>query len=601
MTISKLFTRSLLSSLFLSVALGLTACGQSNPNDPECGNGTIEDGEQCDDGDALSGDGCSSDCQLEEDECGDGTLSAGEQCDDGNTSNGDGCSSACTDEGLSEAEQINAYVNGLESVPAEIFPDVTNSETPAATTPDGNYSCSSVNLTKTVPLTEVSILSGITSDLFPGAILLGDSLYNGTFAVSGIDRKPMIYSLSVQDGTGAPRSATMENPSLSQFRDTFGVVLSQANLGNVPVSAFTNVEEIRSEQDLDFALGVDVNTLQTDVKAQFDFSSQTVQSRFLVTVDLAFFTADLDTSLEPSDFFADSVSLDRVQQEFNDSVPPVYVSSITYGTRYYVAVESSFSSEELNAALQVAFKAGTNQVDGSVSLSTSDVLQSTSFTAISVGAQPDQLAAFNAILSGEDRLNAVKDFLTDGTNFTAANIGAPLSFTMKNMTDNSVAALAFSNTTDVLTCDRISQNIQTTLKSISLVNGSDLGNNDLELAGIVSAQGIATGVLLNPSATAPAVVPNNGTLPFGGAQFQKIVRIDPRNPLAKIKLIADFIEVDAGNDEDIPFTSLDVTKDSTGATAGNQLLGEGFNGQYDVKIFSPSGDLTVTFELKPIQ
>jgi cysteine-rich repeat protein len=70
MTISKLFTKSLLSSLFLSVALGLTACGQSNPNDPECGNGTIEDGEQCDDGDALSGDGCSSDCQLEEDECG---------------------------------------------------------------------------------------------------------------------------------------------------------------------------------------------------------------------------------------------------------------------------------------------------------------------------------------------------------------------------------------------------------------------------------------------------------------------------------------------------------------------------------------------------
>lgn len=599
----KLFTKSVLSSLFLTFALGLGACGQTNSNSlPECGNGALEDGEQCDDGDNLSGDGCSSVCEIEpEDECGDGALSAGEGCDDGNTINGDGCSSSCAIEGPSQAEQINAYVEGLESVPSEIFPDVTNSETPAATTPDGNYSCSSVNLTKTVPLTEVSILSGITSDLFPGAILRGDSLYNGTFAVSGIDRKPMIYSLSVQDGTGAQRSATMENPSLSQFRDTFGVVLSQANLGNVPVSAFTNVEEIRSEQDLDFALGVDVNTLQTDVKAQFDFSSQTIQSRFLVTVDLAFFTADLDTSLEPSDFFADSVSLDRVQQEFNDSVPPVYVSSITYGTRYYVAVESSFSSEELNAALQVAFKSGTNQVDGSVSLSTSDVLQSTSFTAISVGAQPNQLAAFNAILSGNDRLEAVKAFLTNGTNFTAANIGAPLSFTMKNMTDNSLAALAFSNTTDVLTCDRISQNIQATLKSISLVNGSDVGNNDLELAGIISAQGLTTGVLLNPSATAPTVVPNNGTLPFGGAQFQKIVRIDPRNPLAKIKLVADFIEVDSNNNDDIPFTSLDVTKDSTGATANGQLLGEGFNGKYDVRIFSSSGDLTVSFELKPIQ
>ena len=267
-----------------------------------------------------------------------------------------------------------------------------------------------------------------------------------------------------------------------------------------------------------------------------------------------------------------------------------------------MAVESSFSSEELNAALQVAFKAGTNQVDGSVSLSTSDVLQSTSFTAISVGAQPDQLAAFNAILSGDDRLEAVKDFLTTGTNFTAANIGAPLSFTMKNMTDNSVAALAFSNTTDVLTCDRISQNIQATLKSISLVNGSDFGDNDLELYGTVSATGLDTGVLFTKPDNNVIVVPNGNTLTFGGAQFQKVVHIDPRNPNGKIRLVADFIEDDGNSgDDDIAFTSLEITKDSTGAANGGQLLGEGFNGLYDIRIFSPEGDLTVTFELKPIQ
>jgi cysteine-rich repeat protein len=602
MNFSKLFTKSVLSSLFLSLALGLSACGQSNPNEPfpQCGNGTLEDGEQCDDGDTQSGDGCSEECELE-DECGDDTLNAGEQCDDGNTQSGDGCNASCEIEGPSEAEQIDEYVQALDPVPAEVLPDVINSETPAQDTEDGNYSCSSINLTKTVPLTEVSILSGITSDLFPGAILRGDSLYNGTFAVSGIDRKPMTYSLSVQDGTGAPRSAVMQNPSLSAFRDTFGVVLSQANLGNVPVSTFTNVEEIRSQQDIDLALGVDVNTLKTDVKSTFNFQSQDIQSRFLITVDLAFFTADLDTSLEPSDFFADSVSLEDVQQEFNDEVPPVYVSSITYGTRYYVAVESSFSSEELDAALNVAFKNGTTQVDGSVTLSTKEVLQNTNFTVIAVGAQAEQIANFNAILDGEDRLEAVQNFLTTPENFSATNIGAPLSFTMKNMTDNSVAALAFSNTTDVLTCDRISQNIQATLKSISLVNGSDFGNNDLEIYGLISAQGLTTGALFNQADNNFVIVPNNGVKTFTGAQFQKTVRIDPGNPAAKIKLVADLFEDDGNNgDDDMPFTSFEINKDSTGATANGQLLGEGFNGQYQMQVSSPEGDLTITFELRPI-
>ena len=49
-----------------------------------CGNGRIDGAEQCDDGGAVSGDGCSSTCTDEVvPACGDGILQAGEQCDQG--------------------------------------------------------------------------------------------------------------------------------------------------------------------------------------------------------------------------------------------------------------------------------------------------------------------------------------------------------------------------------------------------------------------------------------------------------------------------------------------------------------------------------------
>ena len=98
-----------------------------------CGNGTIDDGELCDDGNASSGDYCSSDCQKVIGSCGDGRVqfsveacddggACGSQycldscqtfmgvcgdgvkqtpegCDDGNTDSGDGCSDLCTLEG----------------------------------------------------------------------------------------------------------------------------------------------------------------------------------------------------------------------------------------------------------------------------------------------------------------------------------------------------------------------------------------------------------------------------------------------------------------------------------------------------------------------
>jgi cysteine-rich repeat protein len=60
----------------------------------ECGNGVLDPGEACDDGNTASGDGCSAGCQREP-RCGDGVVDAGEKCDDGNTVSGDGCSASC--------------------------------------------------------------------------------------------------------------------------------------------------------------------------------------------------------------------------------------------------------------------------------------------------------------------------------------------------------------------------------------------------------------------------------------------------------------------------------------------------------------------------
>jgi cysteine-rich repeat protein len=82
-----------------------------NGSDAVCGNGAVEFGETCDDGNAAAGDGCSDACQVEGGfacsgapsacgaVCGDGLVLGAESCDDGNTSAGDGCSEACQVEG----------------------------------------------------------------------------------------------------------------------------------------------------------------------------------------------------------------------------------------------------------------------------------------------------------------------------------------------------------------------------------------------------------------------------------------------------------------------------------------------------------------------
>jgi cysteine-rich repeat protein len=58
-----------------------------------CGDGFVQAGEQCDDGNSDNRDNCTNVCTVAR--CGDGFVQAGEQCDDGNANNGDGCTNAC--------------------------------------------------------------------------------------------------------------------------------------------------------------------------------------------------------------------------------------------------------------------------------------------------------------------------------------------------------------------------------------------------------------------------------------------------------------------------------------------------------------------------
>ena len=83
--------------------------GVDRPAGGTCGDGVIERSEQCDDGNTVSGDGCSRICQIEANwdcptagqpchylgTCGNGILTSNKACDDGNTKSGDGCSADC--------------------------------------------------------------------------------------------------------------------------------------------------------------------------------------------------------------------------------------------------------------------------------------------------------------------------------------------------------------------------------------------------------------------------------------------------------------------------------------------------------------------------
>ena len=60
---------------------------------PVCGDGNVDDGEECDDANQDDTDSCTNACTNAT--CGDGIVGPGEACDDGNQENADDCTNAC--------------------------------------------------------------------------------------------------------------------------------------------------------------------------------------------------------------------------------------------------------------------------------------------------------------------------------------------------------------------------------------------------------------------------------------------------------------------------------------------------------------------------
>ena len=76
------------------VADGLGGCSLQCTPLPECGDGVVHpEFEECDDGNLVDSDGCTSACTLPR--CGDGLQQPGEACDDGNDVDTDNCTNAC--------------------------------------------------------------------------------------------------------------------------------------------------------------------------------------------------------------------------------------------------------------------------------------------------------------------------------------------------------------------------------------------------------------------------------------------------------------------------------------------------------------------------
>ena len=233
------------------------------------------------------------------------------------------------------------------------------------------------------------LLDPTSNIIYPGSILEGNSVAEGSYRQIVLNRAPLNLSTNLQNFSGNC-SRTVDNPSLSQIRTAIKEMIYDAEItGSTAAKMTFSIEEVHSEEQLELAIGASVKSNSVKISSGFDFNKKSVRSRFLVKFIQVYYTVDVDAPSSPSLFFAPEVTANDLKRAIGGNTVPVYVSSVQYGRVAYFCMESEERGDSVKANLTASIDSSLVDVDVSTHLSNNSYTKNLQFKGTIIGGAGD--------------------------------------------------------------------------------------------------------------------------------------------------------------------------------------------------------------------
>lgn len=289
---------------------------------------------------------------------------------------------------------------------------------------------------------EQIVLNPQTDVIYPSALIKGETILDGSYVPISVKRKPITISTSLQ---GAGRvSVQVEDPKLSTVREAINELMNQeydvppANMG------FT-VENVYSREQFKMAVRASYSSGAMDVNGSFNYSNTKIKSRVVAKFIQNYYTLDMDLPAKPSDLIDEEPN-----PNIYGSLMPMYISTVTFGRMALFTVESELTETEVNTYLEASY----SQIEGESSTDFEKLsAKSTMKVYVLGGSGADAGTAINGF-------GDFKKYITQGGNFSKTSPGAPISYKLRYIHDNTIARTVFSASYPVRTAIPRTDNIR---------------------------------------------------------------------------------------------------------------------------------------------
>lgn len=340
------------------------------------------------------------------------------------------------------AADVNEYLLSLPSW-QEFSPTLESANVmvagPVDTTQSYNgteYTCSVSRYSITETPEEITVFSPDSEIMWLGSLLQGSAYAGGLGSLGELpvrQRAPLtiFIDLLTEDVT-----RTVSHPDPSSVAAALGELIQQASdQGHIAGSSiFFDQKTTYSLEQAALDLNISVKYLGTNVRSSLSYESSVEENTLTAYFTQKMFTASVVLPQTPSAFFSSEFTEARLNEQIDlgrigPDNPPTYISNIVFGRMLMLTMTSTHSIEEMKAALSASRASiGSGSIDGSHL----QVLGESQIRVSTVGGVDDGVE--NLIASG----NLGQYFAADAP-LTSAR---PLSYTVRNLADNSVAKVS---------------------------------------------------------------------------------------------------------------------------------------------------------------
>jgi hypothetical protein len=295
-----------------------------------------------------------------------------------------------------------------------------------------------------------------TNILYPGAMVVGKSLRDGATAGD-------ILPINVQERTevevsiadcAIPNNSRRVPPTLAAVNSAVAEILFEAEtLGADCVSprGSLRVETYRNEEQRALKAGFSGRYFGFSGSASGSYSKDRIENSVAAVFRESLYSVDISAPQTPRGWFTEDFTSEKLQEQIDQDTMgegnvPAYVARVTYGRIMTATLTSSFSEEDMRAAMEFKYANPTSEVSGDAAARSQTVREQSRYTLSYLGGSAEATAAML-------RSNDWTQYF--GVPATAGD-AVPISFELRSVSDNRSAVVQELTSYDRTTCfDRV--------------------------------------------------------------------------------------------------------------------------------------------------